>query len=193
MKFKKFIKKTWHFIWYDDSLLSWIINIILAFVLIKFVFYPAIGLILGTHYPIVAVVSNSMEHEQGFNEWWDYNKNFYENIGINKEKFSSYKFKNGFNKGDIMLLKGKKAKDIQIGDVIVFNVDGREPIIHRVIKKWEENNKYYFQTKGDHNPRSIWFEEKINEDQILGIAFFRIPLLGWIKIGFVELIKLFIR
>ena len=61
-KIKSNAKKIWHFIWEEDSLASWAVNIILAFVLIKFLVYPGLGLVLGTKYPIVAVVSGSMEH-----------------------------------------------------------------------------------------------------------------------------------
>jgi len=56
-------KKTWHFIWEEDSLASWIVNIILAFVLIKFLIYPGMGLVMATSHPVVAVVSGSMEHK----------------------------------------------------------------------------------------------------------------------------------
>ena len=55
--------KIWYFIWEDDSALSWIVNIVLAFILIKFVIYPGLGLLLGTSHPVVAVVSGSMEHK----------------------------------------------------------------------------------------------------------------------------------
>ena len=54
-KFINILKKTWHFIWEDDSLLSWIVNIVLAIVLIKFIIYPGLGLVLGTGFPVVAV------------------------------------------------------------------------------------------------------------------------------------------
>ena len=62
MEFKKFLKKTWKFIWEDDSFLSWLVNIVIAFVLVKFIIYPLLGLLLGTGFPVVAVVSCSMEH-----------------------------------------------------------------------------------------------------------------------------------
>lgn len=54
--------KIWFFIWHDNSAASWIINIILAYLIIKFIVYPSLGLVFGTNFPIVAVVSNSMEH-----------------------------------------------------------------------------------------------------------------------------------
>ena len=65
--------KIWHFLWYEDSVASWLVNIVLAFVLIKFVLYPGLGLILGTQFPVVAVVSSSMEHHpSSFDGWWDW-------------------------------------------------------------------------------------------------------------------------
>lgn len=67
-------KKIWQFIWEDDSVWSWLINVILAYVLIKFIFYPAIGFALASDYPAVAVVSCSMEHKPD-NCWVDcYNR-----------------------------------------------------------------------------------------------------------------------
>ena len=68
---KKNLKKFWHFIWEEDSLLSWIVNIIIAFILIKFIVYPGLGYLLATTHPVVAVVSESMEHNSNFNAWWD--------------------------------------------------------------------------------------------------------------------------
>lgn len=193
MKFKKLLKKTWHFIWVEDSLASWLVNIVLAFVLIKFIIYPALGFVLSTNYPIVAVVSNSMEHDNNLDVFWEEKGDFYNNYNITKQDFIGYKFKNGFNKGDIMILRGREAEDINIGDIMVFNAGRPEPIIHRVIKKWQDNNVYYFQTKGDHNTRSYSFETNIKEEDILGNAIIRVPLLGWVKIGFVEFIQLFMR
>ena len=37
-----------------------------------------------------------------------------------------------------MIIYGTKPKDIQIGDVIVFRGTTNNPIIHRVVKKWED-------------------------------------------------------
>ena len=66
----------------------------------------------------------------------------------------------------------------------------RDPIIHRVVKKWQDKGSYYFQTKGDNNPAPInsqfLDETKVSEGQVVGNAVFRIPLLGYIKIFAVE-------
>ena len=204
--FKGTLKKIWHFIWEEDSIWSWIVNIVLAFVLIKFIVYPGLGLVLATDFPIVAVVSSSMHHDGGFDDWWEKGGEWYTDNGITKENFLSYSFKNGFSKGDIMVLKGKEPKDIKIGDIVVFRSHtGRprpDPIIHRVVKKWDEDGKYFFQTKGDNhktNKNSINScdltgcidETRITEEQILGNALIKVPFLGYVKIWFVEAVCVF--
>ena len=194
---KKTFKKIWYFIWDDNSIWSWIVNIVLAFILIKFVVYPGLGFLLQTSHPVVAVVSESMEHNGNFNDWWEKSGKWYIENSINKEDFNNFPLKSGFDKGDIMVLKGKKPGNINMGDVIVFWSAKKDPIIHRVVKKWH-NEAYYFQTKGDNyrtNPTSIKSsfldETKISQEQIVGNAVFRIPLLGYIKIWFVELFNVF--
>jgi len=203
--------KLWHFIWEEDSLLSWLVNIVLAFILIKFIVYPFLGFALSTTHPIVAVVSGSMEHKMArdrdtgpyrlcseyfdrrsgadFDKYWDVCGPWYVQVEITKEQFHSYPFHNGFNTGDIMILAGKKPEKISLGDVIVFRGDRPDPIIHRVVKIWQEDNKFYFQTKGDHNQDSSGFESKISEDMLVGKALIRVPFIGWIKIAFVGLVK----
>src|SRR3989338_9186340 len=193
-KIKKTWKKIWHFIWEDNSVWSWIVNIIVAFVLIKFVVYPGLGLMLSTSHPVVAVVSDSMDHRTNFDEWWVRQEKFYNDYDITKEEFLSYGFKNGFNKGDIMILGGKSADKISVGEVIVFNSGKPDPIIHRVVRKWQDDGKYFFQTKGDANiasiKRSDLDETRVSEDQLIGVSLFKVPWLGWVKIMFVEAINL---
>ena len=86
---RKILKKTWYFIWEDNSVWSWIVNIILAFVLIKFIVYPGLGFLLSTSHPVVAVVSSSMEHDRKFDDWWEKNKDWYLQNEINEEEFES--------------------------------------------------------------------------------------------------------
>lgn len=195
---KKSLKQTWkklfYFIWEDNSIWSWIVNIILAFILIKFIVYPGLGLALGTSYPIVAVVSDSMEHNGlPFDEWWAGKSTWYLEYNITKQDFNEFKLKNGFNKGDIIILKGADPADLRIGDVIVFKTSRPDPIIHRIVNKWEEDDAYYFQTKGDKNSDSIresyLDETRVSEKQLIGKSLFRIPWLGYIKIWFVDLLN----
>ncbi len=172
-----FLKKVWYFVWYEDSLLSWLVNVFLAFILVKFVLYPVLGLVFGTQYPLVAVVSCSMEHNSDFSVWWDKNNDWYINNNITEEQFYNFSFKNGINQGDIMILKN--VLDPYIGDVIVFRGSGENPIIHRLVNI--KNNNLI--TKGDNN-----FVQDRNTGQVLGKAIFRVPYLGWIKIFFNGLI-----
>ena len=192
---KNKLKKIWHFIWEDNSIWSWIANIAIAFVLIKFIVYPGLGYALSTSHPVVAVVSESMEHNAGFEGWWQNSGKWYMANNIGKDDFTKFPLKNGFNKGDIMVLRGKKPKDIDVGDIIVFWNSRKDPIIHRVVKKWQENNDYYFQTKGDNNPNSIrnpiTDETRISQDDIIGNAVFRVPWLGYVKIWAVDLLNIF--
>ena len=99
-----------------------------------------------------------------------------------------FSFKHGFNKGDIMILW--RPTNIEIGDVLVFRANHRfDPIIHRVVDVKQAGNTKTYVTKGDHNCGSAQFERAVSQNQQIGKALFRVPLLGWIKIGFVELLK----
>lgn len=168
------MSKIWDFIWKDDSFLSWIANVVLAFVLVRFIIYPLLGLVLGIGFPVVAVVSGSMEHNhKGFDSWWQENKVWYESNNISMEEFINLPFKNGFNKGDIMVLS--RAKNLRVGDVVVYRIGNGFPIIHRLVKIDP------YQTKGDNNALP---DMGINKDKIVGKAVFRIPLFGWVKILF---------
>ena len=193
MDLKSLLKKIWYFIWKDDSLLSWIVNVILAFLLVKFIVYPGLGFLLSTSHPLVAVVSSSMEHDASFNEWWQSQSDWYEDEGITKEEFKEYHFKNGFNKGDIMVLYGTSPQNIKIGDVIVFKTSQPDPIIHRVVGVTKESSSIYFQTKGDNNPDSIISlgENRVSSSSLIGRAVIRIPFLGWVKIIFTDIIQIF--
>jgi signal peptidase I len=218
--------KLWYFIWEEDSVLSWIVNIILAYVLIKFLVYPGLGLALNTGFPLVAVVSESMEHDgypiclqadqngrcikylegkygicdkqldfrESYNldDYWKLCGSYYENINITKSEFKDFKMRDGFNRGDIIILRGKKANETNIGDIIVYYSYYRpDPIIHRVVKV-KNNGSYYFQTKGDHNPSSGGFEQQIPSGLVAGTAWIRLPYLGYVKIWFSEFVGLFI-
>lgn len=189
-QFINILKKTWHFIWEDDSALSWIVNIILAIVIIKFLVYPGLGLAFGTGFPIVAVVSDSMEHKMPFDSWWGMHENFYSSKNMTMSDFKKLSFKNGFNKGDLMVLFGTKPEKVKIGDVIVFMAGKPDPIIHRVVDIKNVNGTYTFQTKGDKNSGQIvtsWLDEtNVKQSSVVGKAVFRIPFLGWVKIVAVD-------
>jgi signal peptidase I len=60
------------------------------------------------------------------------------------------------------------------------------PIIHRVVDIKKMGEIYTFVTKGDHNSAA---DPLVDQKYVIGKAVLRIPLLGWIKIGFVRLIQ----
>lgn len=189
MRLGLILQKFWQFLWHEDSLLSWIVNLLLAFVLVKWVIYPLIGLLFSTSYPIVAVVSGSMEHNGlSFDAWWERNP-WYQEQDISKEAFADYSFHNGFNKGDIMILKGIQPKSIKRGDVIVYeHPTYSNPIIHRIVDIRTNDGELLFTTKGDNN--HVPDQQPVRPQQIqrTGKAILRIPYLGWIKIAFAQLL-----
>lgn len=230
-----FLKEVWDFVWNDDSIWSWIANVAIAFLLIKFIVYPLLALFLGTQLPIVAVISDSMSHtpsqscEKGsfftgecleyskdvleicgeqqttkkklnFDNYWFKCGNWYEDNGITQEEFSEFKLKNGFEKGDVIVLGKADPEKLKIGDVLVFisNLDPQKkrpyPIIHRIVDIQETNKGKMFSTKGDHNGYQIssttFNEDEIYESQILGKGVAKIPLVGYIKLWFVDLLQL---
>ena len=87
---KNKLKQFWNFVWHDDSLLSLILSAILIIIFGKFILFPILGALFGTSLPIVAVVSNSMEHNANFETWWLDNAEYYEEIGIEKTEFENF-------------------------------------------------------------------------------------------------------
>ena len=69
------------------------------------------------------------------------------------------------------------------------------PIVHRIVSIEDG----IIQTKGDHNQAQLTTdnnslrtdETNIREDQVIGKVLIKIPLLGWIKIWFTEIIQSF--
>lgn len=71
--------------------------------------------------------------------------------------------------GDVIVVKKEEVKNIEIGDDITYLGKASSVkdlrITHRVIKKREENGKYYFTTKGIANEVE---DPEISEDDIYG-------------------------
>ena len=174
---KHLIKKFWNFL-KKDTWQSWLVSIVLIILFIKLVFFPVLSLLTGSSLPLVVIESCSMYHESNFEEWWDKNSAFYEAKNIAKPEFESSDYKNGLNKGDIILVSGKD--NYEIGDIIIFTASAKHPLIHRII------TQNPISTKGDHNANQLDIERDISKDSIIGKAALRIPLLGWIKLVFFE-------
>ena len=188
---KEFFDKFWFLLWKDDSLKGWVFSIIFLFIFIKFIFFPVLSLVTGTVLPLAIVESCSMYHEgnlfSDYDNWWQKHDSKYSAYQIEKEKFKDFIFKNGFNKGDILFIIGAKPSKLDIGDVIIFNANQRNPVIHRIIKINEQSGEYTFSTIGDNNNGQLSFEKTIKSEEIVGKAVFKLaPYLGWGKLIFYD-------
>ena len=215
----KDLKKIWNWIWNSNSLFSWVVALGLIFLIVKFIFFPALSLIMGTSLPLAGVESSSMDHQitgensgslglcgrtfsmkknVNFNQYWAVCGEWYEDKNISKEMFESFPLHNGFRKGDIIVVWGRFQP--KVGDVIIFKPNPEStaprPIIHRIVAV----NDSFIETKGDHNQEQLsgsnniyrTDETKIKHSQIIGKAVFKIPILGWVKIWITDFLKLLI-
>ncbi|KAE9621317.1 hypothetical protein Lal_00023555 [Lupinus albus] len=99
----------------------------------------------------------------------------------------------GFKRGDILFLRLNKDP-IRAGEIVVFNVDGREiPIVHRVIKVHErqDTGEVEILTKGDNNygdDRLLYAHGQLwlQRHHIMGRAVGFLPYVGWVTIIMTE-------
>lgn len=139
-----------------------------------------LGFLLRTDLPVVAVISESMTHDHT-TEIVHY-KFLEEKYGYSRNYIESWPIKNGFRKGDVLVIKGVDKNEVKVGDVIVFDIDEqRIPIVHRVVKLEDDR----IITKGDHNQVTDPWEVK----KIHGKVIFIIPFLGWPKIIFTYIVS----
>ncbi len=187
----KLWEKFWFIVWKDDSLKGWIFSIIFLFIFIKFIFFPVLSLVAGTSLPLAIVESCSMYHEgnllSNYDNWWQGHETKYLKYDIEKEGFENFKFKDGFNKGDILFIIKAKLEKLKVGDIIIFNAEQKNPVIHRIIKIENKNGEQIFSTIGDNNNGQLSFEKNIKSGEIVGKAVFKLaPSLGWGKLIFFE-------
>jgi len=127
----------------------------------SFLVYFILQISFNTESPIVVVISGSMEPN--------------------------------INKGDLLFVMGIDAEDIkngtaedQDGDVIVFDARGlwfgapQEPIVHRVVGKYQIGDIWYFRTQGDAN--LLPDQAPVPEYRVIGVVVGGIPYIGWVKI-----------
>ncbi|KAL1298088.1 hypothetical protein HN51_042510 [Arachis hypogaea] len=98
-----------------------------------------------------------------------------------------------FKRGDILFLYMSKDP-IRAGDILVFNVDGRDiPIVHRVIQVHErqDTGEVDILTKGDSNnddDRVLYAQGQLwlQRHHIMGRAIGSLPYAGWVTIILTE-------
>jgi len=202
---KKKIKQFWDWVWNSESPWSYVVLILMIFIVVKFIIFPVLGFIFQSSLPLAIVESESMDHRVlkdnigeyklcgvnfgskrriDFNEYWDTCGSWYEvNTEINKEDFQKFKFSNGMRKGDLIIISG--WRHIEKGDVIVFaSPNHPHPLIHRVISLDP------LQTKGDHNSDQLLVEKNISQEQVIGIAVGRVPYIGLPKVWLCEAVPI---
>jgi len=182
---KSQLGKVWHFLAHEESAASFVVDAILIILFGKFILFPGLSLVLDTPYPIVAVVSGSMDHHGlDFDTWWTENGKWYEQHNITKAQFASFYRPNGFVKGDVFVVHGIDSGNVKVGDVLIYTVPQRsDPIIHRVIAI---NKDGTFQTKGDANQAQLEFESSVSAEQVAGKAVAWAPAIGWVKVGLLQ-------
>ncbi len=188
---KKSLKNFWWILWKDDSFKGWAFSVVFLFLFIKFLFFPFLSLVTGTSLPLAIVESCSMYHSGGlfsnFDSWWENHEDKYNEFSITQQNFLNFPLKKGFNKGDILFIVRANPEKLKEGDIIIFNANQKNPIIHRIVDIKEIDGKRYFSTMGDNNREQIGFEEEISEEKLMGKAVFRLaPYLGWIKLLFYD-------
>ena len=84
--------------------------------------------------------------------------------------------------GDVVIVKKCTINDIDVGDVIEYQIE-TQSIVHRVTKKEIEQNAFKITTKGDNNNSED--AKPVYEEQIIGKVIFKIKYLGlpsvWLK------------
>lgn len=188
---KNLWKRFWFLLWKDDSLKGWVFSIIFLFIFIKFIFFPVLGLVAGTSLPLAIVESCSMYHKGNLfsdsDSWWERHDGKYAEFFINELDFQDFKLKNGFNKGDILFIIRADPEKLKEGDIIIFQANQRNPIIHRIIDVKKKNGGLVFSTIGDNNRGQLSFEKTITSDQLIGKAVIKVaPYFGWVKLVFYD-------
>lgn len=178
------LKSIWKFIWEDDSLLSYIVFVLLAFVLLRFMVFPGFLFLTG-YSDVAAVMTSSMEHGETikytFNDWLEFNN-------FSEEEVNSWPYLDGLNVGDVIAVKKVPAEEIEVGDVILFYTP-KGQIIHRVVDIKNNETGYYFTTKGDANGEVGDLEIDTPYSQVKGKLVNKVPYLGYPKVLFSYLIS----
>jgi len=111
--------------------------------------------VMETEYPIMIVVSESMEPTLGVGDY----------IFVR-------------NAGDVNSIEVGSQ-----GAIIVFPKPGSaqiEYVVHRAISRYEKRGVVYFQTKGDNNPIADYWE--VPASSIIGTVYGRAPLFGYFSL-----------
>ena len=74
--------------------------------------------------------------------------------------------------GDVAIIQKCKGDDVNVGDIIEYQMEGYT-VIHRIIEKKQENGEFHFVTKGDNNEKDD--AEIVTTDMIIGRVVYTLP------------------
>lgn len=78
--------------------------------------------------------------------------------------------------GDIVIIRKCNANDVNVGDIIEYQMEGYT-IVHRITEKIQRKGVFYFKTKGDSNQTED--REEVKQEQLIGKVIFKIRYLGY--------------
>ena len=78
--------------------------------------------------------------------------------------------------GDVVIIKKCKANDVNVGDIIEYQMEGYT-VIHRIVEKRQRSGEFFLVTKGDNNNAPDVAE--VREDQLIGKVIFKIKYIGY--------------
>lgn len=78
--------------------------------------------------------------------------------------------------GDVVIIKKCKANDVNVGDIIEYQMEGYT-VIHRIVQKNQRSGEFYFTTKGDNNNAPDI--DEVREEQLIGKVIFKIKYIGY--------------
>lgn len=78
--------------------------------------------------------------------------------------------------GDVVLIKKCNANDVNVGDIIEYQMEDYT-IVHRIVEKYKSKGSFYFRTKGDSNAQPD--TRIVTEEQLIGKVIYKIRYIGY--------------
>lgn len=108
----------------------------------------------------------------------------YYSVAVGSNSMKKY-----INMGDVVIVKKynqNQVEKLKEGEILFFEKNGKL-VLHRIIEKMQNNNIYYFQTKGDNNAAKD--EYIVNQHEVKGKIVMRIRYIGWPAVWLSELLN----
>lgn len=150
-------------------------EIVTSFMMLGALYLAIMGglmVVLTTDCPLRSVVSDSMKHRD--NMWMRWFRDY---------DVSKFPIRGGFERGDLLLIRGVNPESLKVGDVIVYEKGGTL-IAHRILAVENRDGEIHFRTKGDGNPAPDI--GSIPASSVRGKVVLVVPNLGWPSIWWRE-------